>query len=195
MFQITPEPKQTIDWLTFILDLIKILAPIATLIISIINLRYALWMFNYKNSREDEDKNRNRNIDWFKKLILDPNLPYFYEFFENIELECKKLSAEGCSDQDKIDVELATLQHQIQLRRKFMSNLSVVDESLYDFVEGKIDELVGEMNKAIFDQGIKLSHNPMFQEKILKPLSETKTEILKKMFEYKGEQSNKLLKS
>ncbi len=193
MFQGTPEPQQTLDWLTFVSDLIKILAPIATLIISIINLKYALWMFRYKDTKEEKDKNRNRNIDWFKKLILDQNLSQFYSFFENIETEYRQLNVENCSEDTKRSIESVTLQHQIKLRRSFISTLSVVDESLYNFVEGKVDELIGSMNEAIADEGINLSNKPMFEQRVLKPISDTRTAILKKMFEYSGENNNKLL--
>ncbi len=194
MFQDTPETKQTLDWLTFILDLIKILAPIATLIISIINLRYALWMFRYKNQREDEDKDRGRQIDWFKKLVLDHNLSQFYGFFENLEVECKKLNDDNCSLEVKKQIESANLEQQIILRRNFIETLSIVDESLYDYTLEKIDTLIENMNGSIFNQGINLTHKPMFEDKILIPISETRKDILKRMFEYRGE-NTKLLKS
>lgn len=195
MFQNSLEPKETTDWLTFILELIKTLAPIATLIIAIFNLKYTLWMFRYKDSKEDEERNRNRKIDWFKKLILDYNLTNFYEFFENLETELSNLKTENPSEKTKRSVESAILEQQINVRRRFIDTLIAVDEPLYDYVLEKVDELIDNINKAIFDEGIKLSHNPMFQDRVLKPISETRTDILKKMFEYKGEESNKLLKS
>jgi hypothetical protein len=193
MLQNTPDPQNPINWIVVAQEIIRTLAPIATLIISIINLRYALWMFEYKDNKEERDKSRTRNIDWFKKLIIDPNLSQFYDFFDNVETEYKQLTTGNCTEELKRKIESDTLQHQIKLRRNFISTLGVVDEFLYSFVEEKIDDLIGGINKSIFDEGINLTHRPMFEEKVLKPISDTRIEILKKVFEYSGE-SNRLLK-
>ena len=43
------------------------------------------------------------------------------------------------------------------------------------------------MTNNIFDEGINLSHAPKFEELIINEITNTKTHIIKLLFEYSGE--------
>ena len=76
--------------------------------------------------------------------------------------------------------------HQRVFRVKFVDTLLAVDKTLYDSIQKIADDLTDKFTENIFDSGINLSHPPNFKEVVLKPISESKTEMIKQMFAYKG---------
>ena len=98
----------------------------------------------------------------------------------------KKLAKAGVDDTLKKQVDAAIKDHQRTFRMKFTDTLLAVDNSLYDGVQKITDKLTDKFTESIFDSGINLSHPPKFEEIVSKSLSESKTEIIKVIFTYKG---------
>lgn len=84
-----------------ITGIIEFSAKIATVCIAICNLILTVKFFNFKNKKEDVDKENDRRIQWLKSLILDHNLKHFYAFFDALNIELNKLKINGLSDDDK----------------------------------------------------------------------------------------------
>lgn len=177
---VVSEPS-TLEWLA------KVITPFVTLFVSLTTLVFSFLIFRHKDKKEDRDLERRLKIDWFKTLILDANLEHFYTFFDDIEKEMKQLSnGSGVNQALKQKVDGAIKDHQRVFRMKFVDSLLAVDETLYDNIQKIADGLTDKFTESIFDSGINLSHPPKFEELVIKPVSESKTEMIKQIFAYKG---------
>jgi hypothetical protein len=119
-------------------------------------------------------------------LVLDHNLKNYHSIFDNIETQLILLQQPSLNYNDKqiIDTSIADLF--IQLRSKFYDSLLAIDDSLYESIKGMADALQTHFTETIFDPGINLTHIPKFDELISQKMTTTKTEIIKKLFNYRG---------
>lgn len=173
-------PTESIDYL-------DIAFKIATISIAALNVFFAVRIFNLKNKKDDSAKEKDRKIQLLKTLVLDPNFKNFYLIFDEIEDELNKLKVNGLTviQKQAIDATLADLF--IKLRRKFYDSLLGIDESLYSNIETHSDVLQNHFTETIFDNGVNLSHSPKFDELITEKLLNTKTNIIKQLFSYRGD--------
>lgn len=167
-------------------DWVRTIATVLTLIISLINLFYAINFFWRKDKKEDDVKERDLRISWFKSLILDYNLEHFHNFFQEIDKESQKLKPKKLPDKAKQVINEAIKDQQSFLRKNFVDMLLAVDDELYNSTLKELDKLTDHLTEVIFDSGINLTHAPKFEEEISQKISETKTNILKLFFGYKG---------
>lgn len=165
---------------------LDVFAKISMVFIAIFNLIFAIFIFYFKNKKDDNEKEKDRRLVWLKSLILDQNLKYFYEFFDLLEVDLIKLKEPNLIDDDKISIETKIADHFIKFRRKFIDLILAVDEQLYDKFINSSDELQEHITRAIFDSGINLSHSPKFDEILSEKLTTTKTDLVKMFFDYRG---------
>ena len=158
----------------------------ATAIIALANLFFVIKFFNFKNKKEDIDKEKDRRIQWLKTLVLDHNLNSFYSFFDSVELELDNLKSNNLSIVDKKIIDEKIGDEFIKLRRKFTDSLIAVDEIFYKKVLSVTDNFQSYLTNTIFDNGINLTHQPKFEEFILEKITIAKTDIIKLLFRYRG---------
>ncbi|MFX1708268.1 hypothetical protein PV783_30165 [Chitinophaga sp. CC14] len=168
------------------IPLLDICCKIATIVIAAVNVGFVIYFF-YKKSRNDNaDKEKDRKISWLKTLILDNSFKYFYTFFDELQANLELLKAEGLDDDQKKNIDTASEDLFITLRRRFIDGLLAIDDNLYSSILKSCDELQEQLTDAIFDPGIKLSHIPKFNEQIVERLTVAKTAIIKQLFNYRG---------
>jgi hypothetical protein len=174
-----PPTTETIDYL-------DVSVKIATVLIAACNVFFAVRLFKIKNKRDDIDKEKDRKIQWLKTLILDHNLKFFYEFHESLDLELRSLKQEGLTDDQKehIDAKIGDLF--INLRRNFTDTLLAIDINLYNSIVETTDHFQKILTDTIFDQGINLAYAPKYDEVISEKIVVSKSEVLKKLFRYRG---------
>jgi hypothetical protein len=182
MFQDNPTPPPNFS----IHDWVRTISTVLTFIISLINLLYAVRFFYHKDKKEDDVKEKDLRINWFKSLVLDYNLEHFHNFFTEIEQELQKLKPKKLTDKQKEKIIEAIKDKQRFLRKNFVDMLLAVDKELYDKTLESLDLLVDHITEVTFNSGINLSHLPKFDEEISAKIGETKTNILKLFFSYKG---------
>jgi hypothetical protein len=159
---------------------------VAMVIIAGTNVYFAHKFFNFKNTKEDIDKEKDRKINWLKTLILDHNLKHFYVFFDQIESELMKLNTPNLNDIEKQAIDETNAEFFITIRRKFTDIFLVVDKKIYSDVMNSFDNLQSNLTETIFNQGINLSYKPKFEDEIMSKVCATKTEIINKIFNYRG---------
>lgn len=179
MCHILIHPERTTDYL-------DIAFKSATICIAIFNAYFAIKIFKSKNKKDDTEKERDRKIQLLKTLVLDHNFKYFYSIFDEIECELSKLKNPKLTDQDKQSIESNIQDLFISLRRNFYDSLLAIEETLYDNIKNKCDELQSHLSLTIFDQGVNSSHTPKYDDLINEKLIDAKTEIIKTLFGYRG---------
>lgn len=169
---------------TSILDTIY---KIATVCIAFINVCLVIYIFVRNNNKDNKNSEKNIKMSLLKTLILDYNMKYLYLFFEDLRKETNKLTVANLSDDAKREINEKLLLYGNELRQKFIDPFLAIDSKLYDNILHSIDILLDNMTNSIFDEGINLSHAPKFEELIINKITNTKTHIIKLLFEYSGE--------
>lgn len=159
---------------------------IATIIIAIINVLFILYIFLENTKKDNNNNEKNRKINLLKTLILDYNMKYLYDFFDNIKKEADKLKENDLNNDNKNEINNQLLSYGKELRQKFTDPFLAVDPQLYNNIIASIDELLDNMTNNIFDEGINLTHTPKFDELITNKITKTKTKIINILFNYSG---------
>ena len=175
MCNVTVPPQESLDYL-------DIAFKSATICIALFNIYFASKIFRIKNKKEDSEKERDRKIQLLKTLVLDHNLKHYYSVFDEIEAKLTELKTPNLNDENKSAIDTSIADLFIKLRRKFYDSLLAIDNALYNTIIGYSDELQTNLTNAIFDPGVNLSHAPKYDELIQEKVINTKTEIIKKLF-------------
>jgi hypothetical protein len=141
-------------------------------IIAIVNVIFAYFVFN---------KNKNRELT--NKLILDYSIEHFYKYFDELEEELEKIKNKNISNTDKKQLEKNIQSLGRVLEHKFIDLFLYVNGTLHENIKHDIDDMVGVLTESLFDEGINLSVETKFNEKIATPIVTTKSKILKLLFD------------
>ncbi len=182
MCEVLNQPEQVINYM----NILDIAFKSATICIAGFNAFFAVKIFRLKDKKDETEKEKDRKIQLLKTLVLDHNLKNYHSIFDNIDEQLILLQQPNLTNDDKqiIDTSIADLF--IQLRRKFYDSLLAIDDTLYEIIKGKADALQTYITETIFDPGVNLTHIPKFDELISQKMTTTKTEIIKKLFNYRG---------
>lgn len=181
--------KQTIEVSSPLqnISILDTIYKIATVCIAFINVCLVIYIFVRNNNKDNKNSEKNRKMSLLKTLILDYNMKYLYLFFEDLRKETNKLTVANLSNDAKREINEKLLLYGNELRQKFIDPFLAIDLKLYDNILHSIDILLDNMTNSIFDEGINLSHAPKFEELIINKITNTKTHIIKLLFEYSGE--------
>jgi len=180
------EPVSEPDGMTNFLTVLDISFKTATILIAAFNAYFVVKIFKLKSEKDENEKEKDRKIELLKTLVLDHSLIHFHKFFENLEESLNELQTTNLSDTKKESIDERNANLFIGLRNKFYDSLLAVDESLYEEIKNDADNLQSHITDTIFDGGVNLSHLPKFDELISQKLTATKTNIIKKLFNYRG---------
>ena len=165
---------------------IDVLHKLATIFIALFNLGFAIYIFFYKDKKDNKDKVEKHNVDLYKELILKPNVTSFYHFVDTIEeisFEFKQPQQTVEKKQEvkeKIDDEFS------KLRRKFIDNIGAIDNNLRESTQKLCDDLQDYFSEIIFDSNIDLSNKQLLNDTFISKLQYFKTDVLKKLITYRG---------
>ena len=162
---------------------------IAMICIACFNLIFAIYIFIVKNKKDHNTNEKNRKINLLKTLILDNNLKFLYQYFEEIDNDTIKLKVADLTIEQRKVINDSILEKGKLFRFKFIDSLNAIDNVMYKGFISNVDKLQDSITESIFDAGINLSHKPMFEEKITKTIVETKTILIKLIFNYNGEKT------
>jgi hypothetical protein len=157
------------------------------IIIAIVNVILVLKIFYSNKQREQTIYENNRKIDLFKKLILDYNLHYLYDFFKDILEEVKCLSRKNITIEEKKRINEKILYDFAKpLRLNFIDVVYVANENMQKNIQNIIDNLTDKLTDTILNSENKCLDEDIFKEHIIKPISTAKIEIISILFKYNG---------
>lgn len=165
----------------------EIASVIITAVFAIANLILAISVFRIDRASNEKKAEAERKLTMFKTLVLDAKMNSFHESIRSMR---EILDALSKSDDDlgkKQEINDALRAHFYDLTVNFIDLLMAIDyKNLYEPIRDKSQNLQDELTKAIFDEGIRLSHRPKFEERILTPMSKMQTGIIKILYSYDG---------
>ena len=142
---------------------------IATIIIAVVNIFWVIYVFR-KNSQRDK----------LKSLVLDYNIKYLYEFYENVLSNTEGIKkATAITQKLKEDTDKKIQEQAKILEQKFIDLFLSVNRDLHKELKNQIDDLTGKISESLFDPGINLNVSQMYDEKIANIISLSKSKIIK----------------
>lgn len=168
-------------------EILSILVDVAMLAIGVTNIFVCIKIFTQSSHREDVHWKQQHNLEAFRTLVLDAKIPTFYESMEKIKVQCEKLTKKDLDKAKRDEINKNLLRLFANLRLQFIDLLLAIDKDrLYIPILQKSDALSDALTGAIYDEGINLSHPPMYHEKIDCPIEEAKTEIIRVLYGFEG---------
>ncbi|MDR3823052.1 MULTISPECIES: hypothetical protein [unclassified Bacteroides] len=166
-----------------LMGILDVVYKIAMILIAAFNAWFAYTIHKLKNKKEDDFKEADRKIALLKTLILDYNLKFVYEFFDNLEAHLSGLNERKA---DKRAIESHIQADFKRLNEKFVNLLSAVDRKLYDKILDISDSCRDKLVTNIGNEGVNLYVEAQYKNLIKKPYDDIKRTILSELFGYKG---------
>ncbi len=165
----------------------------AQVVIAVINLFLAVYIIFYqikKDSKSDNDTARlneqNIKLQWFKELIVQPNIAAINTFYDNLTLIKEKITSNDLDDGEKESINEFVKSELSKLRKSFVDVLLQVDKPFADKVLENLDELVDGITNSIFDEELKLKLPSVYDKNIGSKISYSKNKLLALLYNYKG---------
>lgn len=160
---------------------------IITAVFAIVNLILAISVFRLDRASSEKKAEAERRLTMFKTLVLDAKMNSFHESIKSMREILDTLPKLDNDIEKKQEINDALRAHFYELTIDFIDLLMAIDyKNLYEPIRDKSQNLQDELTKAIFDEGIRLSHRPKFEERILTPMSKMQTDIIKILYGYDG---------
>lgn len=179
----TVVPQQMPQESYSLMSILDVFYKIAMIFIAAFNAWFAYTIHKLKNKKEDDFKEADRKIALLKTLILDYNLKFVYEFFNNLEAHLSGLNER---EADKRAIESHIQADFKRLNEKFVNLLSAVDRKLYDKILDISDSCRDKLVTNIGNEGVNLYVEAQYKKLIKKPYDDIKRTILSELFGYKG---------
>lgn len=167
----------------------------ANIIVAVCSLCLTGYIFIYQKSKDQESSrttailnNQNLKLQWFKDLVIQPNLDLFSSTFKTL-LDHPPLNIQpGSVDyQNKsLDYISFTKNELFLLRRNFLSLFLAADVQLYDDSITIVDDHLDYITQKLINEETDLSI-PSFHEDILnKEIIKMKNSFIKLIYSYSG---------
>lgn len=169
------------------------LSDIAQVIIALINIILAIYIFIYQRIQNSKNElhttelyEQNIKLQWFKEIIIQPNIKHLYIFFENLEKIKDIVNSDNLNEDEIIQMNAYIKDEAKKFRKKFNDVILHVDEEMYKNIKTKIEDLVTKLTTVISDDEYKLTNLKTIEREILEPINYAQNEVVSIVFKYKG---------
>lgn len=150
---------------------LDIVYKIATVIIALANIVFAIIIFK-----------RNKKRELVKTLVLDYSIQHFYKYFEDLDCELSKLKTQ-CEETTKRNIERNIQSLGVVVEQRFIDLFLSINPKLHEEIKHQFDDMVGKLMTSIFDEGINIYVDTQYNEKIANVVGITKASIIKLLLE------------
>lgn len=167
---------------------------IANVIIAIVNLVLACYIFFYQRSKDfkaDQEQakiySRTIKLQWFKELVVQPNMIKIENFYSKLHDFEVPLSAKSIIDPVRYSISAQIKAEASQIRVSFVDTLSSVNPTLHLSVKRNVDQLIDDITNAIFDDNIDLSNKDVLDATIKNRIIYSRNDLIRQIFAYQGD--------
>lgn len=165
----------------------------SNIIIAIVNLFLAYYIFVYQRSKDKNDKTetltlqeQNIRLQWFKELIIQPHLNDINTFFKQLHSIENKFTTPTLNEDQKIEIINLIKEERAKLRKSFGDLLLGVNLTLANEIKTNLDNLIDSITNTIFNDGLNLNHKPTFDKEIGALITYSRNDLISKIYQYKG---------
>lgn len=156
---------------------------ISTLIIAVAGLIISIVVFIKERKDSTKQSESSRRLELMKTLILDHNMPHFYEIFEKLSKSVERLKERIC---DKSIVESDIQEILRNLNETVILLFTAIDQTLYDNLLKESDNCRDNLVNSLSDEGLNLYVEAKYKKHVLDHINFAKNQIIKIIYNYKG---------
>lgn len=166
---------------------------IAQVVIAFANLVLAGYVIFYqigKDKKTDNDtaklNEQNIKLQWFKELIVQPNMVEIMNFYSNLNTIDTKINSNDLTENEKQDINNFVKAELSKLRKSFVDILFLIDKSFADQLMANLDGLVDDITNAIFNDELKLKNFQVYEKNIGSKISISKSKVISQLYNYRS---------
>jgi len=167
-------------------DLSQVLIAIANIFLA----GYVLFYQIRKDKKTDNEtaklNEQNIKLQWFKELIVQPNMDTIALFYSNLHSIKDKINSNDLTIEEKEDINNFVKAELAKLRKSFVDVMQLVDKKYADLLLKNLDELVDGITNAIFNNELKLKVSSVYEKNIGSKISYSKNNLISQLYNYKG---------
>lgn len=168
-------------------------ADLSQVVIAVANLGLAFYIFIYQKNK---DKNaelqtallheQNIKLQWFKELVLQPNLNGINRFYDQLFTVPSRFSSNDMDYEERLVINNFIKQELAILRKSFVDLLIQVDKKLAEEILANLDGLIDDLTETIFNEELKLKNSIVCEKHINSKISYSKNSLMGLLYNYKG---------
>jgi hypothetical protein len=174
------------SWLTYVTPIASALIAGSSLYLARVSFLYTQRKDNKTEANNAQAVERNIKLQWFKELIVQPNISVINDFYDNIHTIKDKINSNDLSQEEKIELNDFVKAELVKLRKSFIDVLLLVDKKFGEQILANMDELTDAITNAIFDDELKLKNITVYEKNIGSKISYSKNSLIAQLYNYKG---------
>ncbi len=166
---------------------------LSQVVIAVANLFLAGYVVFYQIRKDKKTDNetallneQNIKLQWFKELIVQPNMEILSSFYSNLHTIKEKINSNDLTIEEKEDINNFVKSELKKLRISFVDVLLLVDKKFADKLLKNLDELIDSITNSIFDDELKLKNSAVYEKNIGSKISYSKNNLIAQLYNYKG---------
>lgn len=166
---------------------------LAQAIIAAINLFLAGYIIFYQINKDRNTERatallneQNIKLQWFKELIVQPNVGSISRFYDNLSLIREKITSNDLSTEERESINNYAKGELSQFRKSFVDVLLQVDPTFATETLKNVDELIDSLTEAIFNEELKLALPNVYEKNIGSKIFYSRNSLIAQLYNYKG---------
>lgn len=167
-------------------DLSQVIIASANLFLAAYLLLYQLRKDKKTDSETARLNEQNIKLQWFKELVIQPNIPAINSFYSNLSTIKSLLTTDDISISQKEQINDFIKNEMSTLRKVVVDVMLGIDKPFYDELLENIDELTDDLTNSIFNDDLKLNRESVYEKQIGSKISYSKNKLIAQLYNYKG---------
>lgn len=155
---------------------------IANIIIAFLTLFLAFYVFVYQKRKDKKDK----KIQWFKDLIIQPKLDEVNNFYDGISTLKSEIKSNELSEEEKGKIIADIKKKASDFRKNVLVIIQNLTPDLFKSIQENIDKLIDDLTQAISNDELKLCNEKTYEREIAQKIQDSYRFVLQQIFEYNG---------
>lgn len=165
---------------------------IAQIILALASLALAFYIFIYQRNKDNRIElqtaqlnEQNIKLQWFKELIIHPNLPGIQNFYGNLHTIKDKIDSNDLSEEKKIEINTFIKKELSDIRKSFVDLLQAADSAFAKKTKENFDNLIDGITEAIFNDELKLNNSATYEKFIGSKITYSQNSLLSSIYNHK----------
>lgn len=166
---------------------------LAQVIIAAINLLLAGYIILYQINKDKESERstallneQNIKLQWFKELIVQPNIAVMNTFFSQLLALREKITSNDLPIEQREAINNSAKTELSVFRKSFVDVLMQVDPEFGAQTLKNVDDLVDSITEAIFNEELKLTLPSVYEKNIASKIHYSRNTLIAQLYNYKG---------
>lgn len=174
-------------------SLLSVFSDVANVIIALLSLCFGVYIFYHQKIKADSEEQKSDQLlqesiklQWFKEIIIQPNLGKLYGYFSSLYLLRSKISTLGLNDESRVELIKFIKEESADFRKTFISTLHIASPALNRDAQSIIDTLSDSITNILDDEDINLMDSKTFDDEIGDLIQRARNSFVGLIFNFKG---------